>query len=1342
MKSVLVGKTNNTKVYYVLDADSTKDDGVIVEQNGEIKVVNFWNFINKKSDIKKMQHSEFHKFLWSEPGYKEKTKWQSVFITKTLPIDNHLIDSIIINSDILNRKKAIGQIANRALDFKIALSSQTLEEKTIRKLGQRIGRAIMPNRRIGKRVLREIEGELDPRKRRDYDGDGMIFDGTRREMPAPSRGLRSSTEPKLNNTNINIGLVDDKPRPTAPNGVRVTNIYGKQKQRFLELINTITANAGKFEIYEWYQNNLKGISINAVLKNNKNKQKKILELLAVKEITTAGDARKIIAAFYDAVTPQTAYRRRDSAEKRPLTFFEFLWYEQDGRRRAEDSKLSESEYALLMVHLETIGHNPSVLDKSIHYVSATLPYTVSKEYAKRFLDKLTSSSPDILVSDIENMMPDFLKDQVHSIKTNIVPVFGRDPSTRELAVVNMVSLDDLRNNLAQYNNIMQNLAVDVREVDALKKMLTGIINDTIFEGTAGKDILGFVAENIDPGVMRVDSDLLPVADSQGVFATPSKKRFLVMHRNPESDKTIAKIAGTDKGSSLSDIYFSMSTISDRILIARQLAELTDVKTKNDLLDQISKLEKQGEKLKDSLLEPSSNPDFLSLQEKLMALEKDLVQASVLTDELSEDIKTQLALINSNTTNQHESGHLLHGIAKYDDMMRTLNEERRKRIIELRSKINLTPEEGKELRILSNPSIDDSMLRGWLVKHQHLRGPDEEIIARLDDTETELTILGLTQMFANISTPLGVDINAADTKLQDVVIKNSVLGLLISALKKNKLNRNPGIRDQAEKQLAEITEIHNHKLNELIIDPDTNLPVQLSQSTIETIEKRRKSAIKFLDKNLNTNPDYQDVIGRLRILKIQEGDLTLGNLLKIVAIEQMIGQFGIGKQTMMSSPGRSEYYSDGLTLGTDTTDMLPTTGGVYQGPALGTDTRSANEALMYNLHLSQMLPTLAKYGLPKFFNEEDNKSFLRSVRSYALSHLGHYADAVNNSGMIVTNGPSLGSVRDTFKTLKSTFTRLTANVPGGNRETKNHTVSSYLNAMPSLGMSNVAELIKANPQIEAKSKKGNFPDFYKLLDDDEKIQFRNAVYADSLNQAFKQHAFETTLQYMSGQDPLTLGRFMNVYATSPVHFASVSPQQIDNINKAVYGVLAEVSSPNSSMSLNAAINEIASRVGAIVGNAPNTVFALPDGAKEWAAEVFRITNVNGLTLKKLALHDTNYTWDSLSDTEIDTILKMVQRWGNEFGEPSYAMHNYKDVTLGARVAMARLMTLGKRFEWPEIPAEMNLILESGIPFLTDGKNLTDDEVAAIAKLFKWLRPNQKILPEIKSTHVLMEHKWLI
>lgn len=69
------------------------------------------------------------------------------------------------------------------------------------RLGRTIGRALVPNRgrgntrgalRAGMRSTREITGVLDPMKRRDIDGDGMIFDGTWREMPDPSRfsGIR------------------------------------------------------------------------------------------------------------------------------------------------------------------------------------------------------------------------------------------------------------------------------------------------------------------------------------------------------------------------------------------------------------------------------------------------------------------------------------------------------------------------------------------------------------------------------------------------------------------------------------------------------------------------------------------------------------------------------------------------------------------------------------------------------------------------------------------------------------------------------------------------------------------------------------------------------------------------------------------------------------------------------------------------------------------------------------------------------------------------------------------------------------------------------------------------
>lgn len=77
-------------------------------------------------------------------------------------------------------------------------------------IGRRIGRALTPNfRKPAKRAMSQISGELDPRKRRDVDNDGLIFDGTWREMPAPTRGVRSGTSgPRDSDT------VRKPPRPT------------------------------------------------------------------------------------------------------------------------------------------------------------------------------------------------------------------------------------------------------------------------------------------------------------------------------------------------------------------------------------------------------------------------------------------------------------------------------------------------------------------------------------------------------------------------------------------------------------------------------------------------------------------------------------------------------------------------------------------------------------------------------------------------------------------------------------------------------------------------------------------------------------------------------------------------------------------------------------------------------------------------------------------------------------------------------------------------------------------------------------------------------------------------
>lgn len=80
-------------------------------------------------------------------------------------------------------------------------------------LGRAIGRATAPGslaRRM-RRSLQKIEGVLDPNERRDMDKDGLIFDGTWREMPAPSNsGAAAPASPP--------------PPPPPPNG-------GEKKKR-------------------------------------------------------------------------------------------------------------------------------------------------------------------------------------------------------------------------------------------------------------------------------------------------------------------------------------------------------------------------------------------------------------------------------------------------------------------------------------------------------------------------------------------------------------------------------------------------------------------------------------------------------------------------------------------------------------------------------------------------------------------------------------------------------------------------------------------------------------------------------------------------------------------------------------------------------------------------------------------------------------------------------------------------------------------------------------------------------------------------------------------------------
>ena len=112
------------------------------------------------------------------------------FKTKQLldPVfDYHRVETLVTEDGIMITSE-IGEDAYNAI------------ETATKGIGRRIGRALGGGGGSGKvrrarGALSRIEGIQDPLKRRDVDNDGLIFDGTWREMAAPVRGLRSSIGP-------------------------------------------------------------------------------------------------------------------------------------------------------------------------------------------------------------------------------------------------------------------------------------------------------------------------------------------------------------------------------------------------------------------------------------------------------------------------------------------------------------------------------------------------------------------------------------------------------------------------------------------------------------------------------------------------------------------------------------------------------------------------------------------------------------------------------------------------------------------------------------------------------------------------------------------------------------------------------------------------------------------------------------------------------------------------------------------------------------------------------------------------------------------------------------------
>jgi len=117
---------------------------------------------------------------------------------------------------------------------------EAVENATKSLLG-RIGRSLGGGGKVrrGRAALARIEGVLDPRKRRDFDGDGLIFDGTWMEQPDPNRAqsvyrqvsfLRSSGKKPKEVTDALTG--DEVPRLEI-------NFTRTEKIKILEVLDNV-----------------------------------------------------------------------------------------------------------------------------------------------------------------------------------------------------------------------------------------------------------------------------------------------------------------------------------------------------------------------------------------------------------------------------------------------------------------------------------------------------------------------------------------------------------------------------------------------------------------------------------------------------------------------------------------------------------------------------------------------------------------------------------------------------------------------------------------------------------------------------------------------------------------------------------------------------------------------------------------------------------------------------------------------------------------------------------------------------------------------------------------------
>ena len=180
MKAVLVANADGERLYYIVDSKTRFNDGVLTSKNGETRLVDFWPTVKSCESLIQINNTKFHEALWSEGKGLNSEYWHSCFVAKRFSVDDSLLKGVVIRNDIFDRRSKFESITNRAIDFKVSLSSPD-QKSAFKKLGQRIGNGA--ENATGRIRGFRAGATFDPNAV-DADMDGFVQEGTQFARPS------------------------------------------------------------------------------------------------------------------------------------------------------------------------------------------------------------------------------------------------------------------------------------------------------------------------------------------------------------------------------------------------------------------------------------------------------------------------------------------------------------------------------------------------------------------------------------------------------------------------------------------------------------------------------------------------------------------------------------------------------------------------------------------------------------------------------------------------------------------------------------------------------------------------------------------------------------------------------------------------------------------------------------------------------------------------------------------------------------------------------------------------------------------------------------------------------